>query len=246
MRPDLVFTVDPQDVRYQFGDADLGAMTLVSGVTVHPALYQAGAARYLTLAANSALDEWAYEGLGESPQAAGGGSVATTALSVALRWKCDPVVMVGLDLSFPGGRYYVDTSCDGGARAVTRDGKITVEGWSDHFHDMKKAGGPKAPSERAIELPGWHGGTVPSSFMFSMFHRWFVETLRRRAPGGARVLNCTEGGAFIDGMEHVPLAGVIEASSPVPTSTSPRSSTRWWRQSTCRRACAPPATAPRR
>jgi 6-hydroxymethylpterin diphosphokinase MptE-like len=214
--PDLVFAVDPQDVRYHFGDADVGAMTLVTGVTVHPALYELGAARYLTVAANSALDEWMYEGLGESPQAAGGGSVATTAFSAALRWKCDPIVFVGLDLSFPDGRYYVDTSCDGGARAVNRDGKITVEGWSNHFHDMKRAGGPRASSERAVELAGWHGGTVPSSFMFSMFHRWFVETLRRQGATAGRVCNCTEGGAFIDGMEHVPLASVLAGVSAGP------------------------------
>jgi hypothetical protein len=212
VEPDLVFTVDPQDVRYHFEGIDVSRMTLVSGVTVHPSLYHLGAARVLTLAANSALDDWIYEGLGEDARAAGGGSVATTALTVALRWKCDPILFVGLDLSFPGGQYYVDTSCDGGARAVVgKDGTMAVEGWSDRFHEMKRAGGSRTVRERTVELPGWHGGTVPSSFMFSMFHRWFVETAQR-ARATARILNCTEGGAFIDGMDHVTLK---EALTPL-------------------------------
>jgi hypothetical protein len=72
---------------------------------------------------------------------------------------------------------------------------------------MKASGGPEAPAERSIELPGWHGDTVPSSFMFSMFHRWFVEKMR--SVTDTRVYNCTEGGAFIDGMTHRPLASVL-------------------------------------
>src|SRR6185295_7556624 len=45
--PDLVLTVDPQDVRYHFKPGDLdGVGAVVNGVTVHPGLYQLGAARY--------------------------------------------------------------------------------------------------------------------------------------------------------------------------------------------------------
>ena len=185
------------------------AMTLVNGTTVHPSLFELGARRYLTVAANCALDAWAYDGLDESPAAAGGGSVATTAFSVATRWRCSPIVMVGLDLSFPGGRYYVETGCDGDARAVPADdGSVRVEGWSDRFRAMKAGGGPGAAQERGVTLPGWHGEPVPSGFMFSMFHRWFVETCRR-LPDGVHAINCTEGGAFIEGMAHRRLAEVV-------------------------------------
>jgi hypothetical protein len=209
--PDLVVTVDPQDVRYHFSPGDLdGVAAMVNGCTVFPTLFEMGAKRHLSMASNGLLDRWLFTGLGDVPEVPGGGSVATTALSLGLRWKCDPIVMVGLDLSFPGGKYYVDTSCDGGAHAVVEDGRVRVAGWSDGFQKMKAGGGPQAPRERLVELPGWHGGTVPSSFMFAMFHRWFVETARRVATnGGARIFNCTEGGSYIDGMSHAPLAGVL-------------------------------------
>jgi hypothetical protein len=206
--PDLVVTVDPQDVRYHFASCEPSQLiALVNGATVHPGLYDLGAPRVLTMSANSAIDDWIFDGVGEEAMAAGGGSVATTAFSLARRWRCDPIIFVGLDLSFPGGQYYVGTSSDGGARAVVgKDGTMKVEGWSSDFHAMKAQGGPAAQAERTIELPGWGGGVVPSSFMFSMFHRWFEDQLALGAVG--KVYNCTEGGAFIEGMDHRPLAEV--------------------------------------
>ncbi|MEO8698595.1 MAG: 6-hydroxymethylpterin diphosphokinase MptE-like protein [Kofleriaceae bacterium] len=206
--PDFIVTVDPQDVRYHFAGCDVSQSCLVNAATVHPSLFDLPAARFLSLSASSAIDDWIFDGLGEDALVPGGGSVATTAFSLALRWKCDPIIFLGLDLSFPGGEYYVSTSSDGGARAkVGADGVMRVEGWSKDFHAMKSSGGPAAAGERAIELPGWAGGTVPSSFMFGLFHRWFVE--RMRSVTDVTVYNCTEGGSYIAGMDHRPFAEVL-------------------------------------
>ena len=205
--PDLVITVDPQDVRYHFAGCDVSQTCIVNAATVHPSLFELPAARFLTLSANSAIDDWIFDGLGVDALVPGGGSVATSAFSLALRWKCDPIVFVGLDLSFPGGEYYVSTSTDGAARAIVDpSGVMRVEGWSKGFQAMKAAGGPGAATERGVELPGWSGGTVPSSFMFALFHRWFVE--RMKCVTDATVYNCTEGGSFVEGMRHVPLTDV--------------------------------------
>ena len=206
--PDLVLTVDPQDVRYHFADCDLSQTCLVNAATAHPSLFELPAQRFLTLSANCAIDDWIFEGLDEVAAIPGGGSVATSALSLGVAWGCDPIVFLGLDLSFSGGAYYVSTSCDGDARAEVDDrGVMRVAGWSEGFRAMKASGGPGTPGERMIELPGWSGGTVQSSFIFTMFHRWFVEQLRDLT--GVTVFNCTEGGAFIAGMEHRPFAEVL-------------------------------------
>jgi len=205
--PDLVITVDPQDVRYHFAGCDVSRTCIVNAATVHPSLFDLPAPRFMTLSANSAIDDWLFDAVGHEALVPGGGSVATSAFSLALRWQCDPIIFVGLDLSFPGGAYYVSTSSDGNARAeVDAHGVMRVKGWSADFEAMKAGGGPAASTERGVELPGWGGGTVPSSFMFALFHRWFVE--RMKAVTTATVFNCTEGGAFIDGMQHVPLAEV--------------------------------------
>ncbi|MFT3694226.1 MAG: DUF115 domain-containing protein [Kofleriaceae bacterium] len=210
LTPDVVITVDPQDVRYHFHGVDVSKMTLVNAVTCHPAMFELPAKRFVTCAANSAVDDWIFDGIREDARAPGGGSVATSTFSLALRWGCDPIVFVGLDLSFPNGEYYVKTSVDGDVSAkVDADGVVKVDGWSKGFQKMKAAGGPEVARERAITLPGWHGGEVPSSFMFSMFHRWFVEKMREIEGVGLSVYNCTEGGSYIKGMDHRPLAEVL-------------------------------------
>ncbi len=209
--PDVIVSADPQDVRYHFASLDTSSSFLVNAATVHPSLFELPSRGTMTMAANGAIDDWVFEMLDEpTPALVGGGSVATTAFSLAMRWKCEPVVFLGLDLSFPGGKYYVATSSDGDARAeVSTDGTMKVAGWSAGFHAMKAAGGPKAPTERLVELPGWSGGTVPSSFMFGLFRRWFIDAMNHYS--NVAVYNCTEGGCYIDGMEHVPFASVRDS-----------------------------------
>ncbi|HYU15108.1 MAG TPA: 6-hydroxymethylpterin diphosphokinase MptE-like protein, partial [Candidatus Acidoferrum sp.] len=168
--PDFVLAVDPQDLRYHYAGSPLdGVAAVINAVTVCPELFALGAPHYLSLSANGALDDWLCDLVGERAVVSGGGSVATTAFSLALRWGCDPIAVVGLDLSFEGGRYYIETSCDGQARAVlSGDGRsMSVEGWSQEFRLMKETSRSQARLERVVELPGWHGQPVPTSFMFT-------------------------------------------------------------------------------
>jgi hypothetical protein len=57
------------------------------------------------------------------------------------------------------------------------------------------------------EVPGYYGGTVPTSFAFQKAWAWFVSAAGQLR-GVRTLINCTEGGARIDGMEHAPLADV--------------------------------------
>ncbi|CAN5910193.1 hypothetical protein BH11MYX2_BH11MYX2_07990 [soil metagenome] len=210
--PDVIVTVDPQDVRYHFAGLDTSKSYIVNGATVHPSLFELPCRGVLTLSSNGPIDQWLFDALGANPEICGGGSVATSAFSLALRWKCEPIMFMGLDLSFPGGKYYVSTSTDGHATADIRaDGTMKVAGWSKEFDSMKSHGGPQAVAERTIELPGWHGDNVPSSFMFGLYHRWFIDKMR--TVKDTAVFNCTEGGAWIEGMQHVPFADVTVTSS---------------------------------
>lgn len=209
--PDFVVSVDPQDVRYHFSKTDMTRVTaVVNGATVHPDLFRLDAPQAITLAANSDLEQWIFGAFGENARASGGGSVATTALSVALKWKCNPIVFCGLDLSFPDGKMYIDTSLDGDTTVVAdSDGNVKTVGWSEHCEDMQRRCNPLGTRvQRGIELPGYYGGTVASDFSFSMFHRWFEHTARGKSDD-IRMINCTEGGAYIDGMEHAPLAETL-------------------------------------
>jgi hypothetical protein len=207
--PDFVLTVDPQDVSYHFDGSDLRDVAAVlNGATVNPRLFELGCPRTITLAANSDLEQWIFGAFGETARAAGGGSVATTALSVALKWGCNPILFCGLDLSFPEGKRYVSTSIDGDARVeLDEKGNIQTTGWSKGCDEMRKTSVPGLQHAQysGVELPGYYGGVVQSDIMFSMFHRWF-ETTCRHVDEDIQIYNCTEGGCYIEGMKHVPLA----------------------------------------
>lgn len=219
--PDLVMIVDPADLRYHFEGvpvAPIGALVL--GATVHPSLYELPARRILTYAGNSRLEHWIYSGLGESAELDSAGSVATSAFTLALTWGCDPITLVGQDLAFQGTQVYAAMAPDGSARVqVSADGQSFVtDNYSAELARLPTYGGPQSPAQRLLELPGYHGGTVQTSFSLRLFHRWFETTAQAVAqrPTPPRLLNCTEGGAYIEGMEHLPLAEAIARHMQAP------------------------------
>jgi hypothetical protein len=218
--PDFVLAADAHDVGYHLAGLDLsGVAALIVAATAHPGLFRTAAPRHLVLAEPGPVDDWLFHltaggrdaERGCAPLALpSGGSVAHTAMAIGLAWGCDPIGFVGLDLAFPRGECYAPGSPDGAVRPVVSADRRTVslEGWSD----TRRRG--RAPaSERLVELPGWDGHPLPSSFHFSMCQRWFEETARRLS-GGTRLYNCSEGGAYIGGMRHIRLAGLAGRLAP--------------------------------
>lgn len=206
IRPDLVIAVDPQDIRYHFTDEGVrGVEALILGATVHPDVLRLPAKRIFTFAGNTALDRWIYEAFGEEAGLHNGGSVSTSAFSLALHLGCDPVVLVGQDLCYPHGRAYAEGCPDSGARMVELEGRLSLAGYSEGYSQLAKVRTGGSPVERRVDVPAIEGGTVPTSFSFLLFLRWFRATATS-LDGSRRLLNCTEGGARIDGFEHLPLA----------------------------------------
>jgi len=128
-------------------------------------------------------------------------------LSFALFLGCDPLVLVGQDLSFTE-RFYAADGLDGDARVeLERPGE---------FRLLKPAGATGigvplpdgrlqfTPSQRILEVPGWAGGVVRTTPQLKAFLDWF-EAVAPSLAGSTRLLNCTEGGARIHGMEHLAL-----------------------------------------
>ena len=206
--PDFVLAADAHDVSYHLDRHDLsGIAALIVAATAHPALFRSAAPRHLALGEPGPIDRWLLDLVARPDQGdalPAGGSVAHTALALGLAWGCDPIGFVGLDLSFPRGQCYAPGGADGAVRpVVSRDRRtVALEGWTD-----TNRRGRAAASERMVELPGWDGHPLPSSFHFSMCQRWFEETARRVA-GATRLYNCSEGGAYIGGMRHIRLTGL--------------------------------------
>lgn len=199
--PDFVMLVDPSDLRYHFeGSRTEDIPGLIIGVTCFPALYSLPFKHKITYAGNTSLEDWIYSALNEDARVPAGGTVAHSAYSLAVAWNCDPIIFVGLDLSYPNGQAYVQTGVDGGARMqFDADGKSC------------KLEGSRFPWEKMSVhyVDGYYGDKVPTSSIYSQFILWFA-TRTHEVNSRLRIFNCTEGGAFVKGMEHIPLRDALD------------------------------------
>ncbi len=201
--PDVVVVTETQDVRYHFDHVPsdrLGALVL--GTSVRPELFAYPARSFFTFSANPLIDSWVYDGIEADASIRSGGSVSNIAFGLATLWGCDPIIVVGQDLSFSEGRYYARTTCDGDARvAMTVDGAGVVIEASEGYRKLE----PRGPEPMVLrEVPGYYGGRVPTSPALHKAWAWFVDEVGTMQ-GQRTFVNCTEGGAFIEGMDHVPL-----------------------------------------
>ncbi len=217
--PDVCLALDAQDLRYHFDDCPVERVTLLLGATVHPDLFSLPARQILTFGGNNGLDEWIYRGLGDNALLPAGGSVACTALALAAEWGCDPIMLIGQDLAFSGDKYYSSLSVDGDLKVeLSGDGQqFGLAGLGKGLANIVEKANRGLPPEKIVEAPGYFGGTVKTSGNFDRFRRW-ITWFAQANQHGLTFLNCTEGGVYIDGMEHLALATAIERHirGPVP------------------------------
>lgn len=136
-----------------------------------------------------------------------GGSVTTVALDMGVAFGCDPIIFMGQDLSFGDGQ----THAEGGVYVsqdikIDRDkGEILIE---EDYVTLKD----KAKSRFNLQwLKGLSGQPVPSKFDWVTFHQWFENYMSEMRLKGIpiKVFNSTEGGAYIEGMEHATFKDVM-------------------------------------
>lgn len=208
---DFVFVVDSMDVRYHFEGSDPSKVgALISTPMVEPGLFDMGFTQNFLFSSTLALEGWLFEGMDSAVELNLGGSVATAAMQAALRWKCDPVICVGLDLSFPDGRTYCDGSSDEDQRFELdkESSSLRIENLSEGWLELRK--GKEMDQELCHFLPAFGGGEVPTNGAMFKYFLWFGNTALAHKDN-VRLLNCTEGGCVIPNMEHIPLSEAIDA-----------------------------------
>lgn len=185
IQPDFVVVLDPQDLTAApfnnlEGVPDGFLTNLLVGVTCHPAVIRRFKSVYY-FGSGGGVDRWLQSQLSYSLLDLSGSTTAISCLRLALEWKCSPIVMVGQDLSVADGRRYAGNDA------------------------------PLLSSVGMYELPGFYGGVVKSPSNYYLFH-FALEVMAknaRQSNPGVELLNCTEGGAFVDGFLHLNLHDVM-------------------------------------
>jgi hypothetical protein len=216
VRPDIVVAIDPQNIRYHFdgtGPDEIGALCL--GASVAPVLFDLPCAQRFTFASSPVCESWAYDLVDEQASLNTGGTVATAAVQLAVALGCSPVISIGRDLALAGHKYYADGAADGGGELTTvAPGKVSMASLDSKYQMVdpsRRAALRERLDKNTLELcqiPGFFGAPVTSTTGF-VYEIDLLRTLVRNAPAGTRFLNATEGGAFLEGMEHLTLAEVI-------------------------------------
>lgn len=188
IQPDFVLVLDATDLTTDpydfFNEVPSEFLTsLIVGVNCHPNVVKKFQSVYF-FSASGPLDHWLEDMLGDQPlvnlEAA---SVALSGLLLAQHWGCNPIVLTGQDLAL----------ADGGQR-YAQDAQLN-----------------NLSEPKLMTLPGYHGGTVKTPTDYYLFHHQFEQIAQRVGTShpDVRLYNCTEGGAYIQGYEHLPLQQVL-------------------------------------
>jgi len=185
--PDYIVTVDPQPVNRVFLEAYRGSARIVLDPTVsyHSAGYASRNPTYI--AATPFYLGKLFEDLlqGKAGDVAFGGSVSTNAYDLARKMGCDPVYLVGQDLSFSDGQVH--------ARGAALEERLSWRETRTTRREMHNFAQLTAIPPLVIE--DLRGGKVQTNGKLAIFYRWFEARFEADLKAGLRIENCTVRGA---------------------------------------------------
>jgi hypothetical protein len=187
--PHLVVAVDASEANARHLSSFPGGRTwLAAEASVHPTAVApfAGRTFFFRVSDHEPWPWFASLGLGRG-QVAAWGSVATTALALALEMGCDPIVFVGADFAFTGDRPYCrGTSFEATWASWARGGQPYDEIWRHLL--------ARWPT---VEMPSVTGAPVRTAPHLVAFRDWIVERATERTD--RRFVNATGAGLLAGG-----------------------------------------------
>ncbi|MBF0498594.1 MAG: motility associated factor glycosyltransferase family protein [Candidatus Riflebacteria bacterium] len=126
------------------------------------------------------------------------GSIATTAFDLARKCGCDPIIFIGLDLSFQDGKLY--------ARGSYSDDIFydAVHPYTSLEHETLDYIAAKGVFR--FERP--NGEILYTDYNMNMYRSWFEDQFRQTP--GRSIINCTEGGVVSNHITCMPFEQAID------------------------------------
>jgi len=213
--PDIIVVADPNAMQYLLKDVPMEKVSaIILAVTCHPKLYEDYAGKIIVFNANLGLDHWISDIFKDTISLPAGGSVSTDALCMGVYLRCSPIVLMGQDLSF-SEKQYSSGAVDGQVEIIRDEQKntLTYRNLTSGLEEILSASGfdSKTLSEPILTLPGFYGGKVNTKSDYAIFHSEFEKIAAAVIDDKVEVKlwNCTEGGAYIEGFDHISLSEAI-------------------------------------
>lgn len=149
------------------------------------------------------------------------GTVSLCALFSARIMGCDPIIIIGQDLAYTNGNCYSQNGPYKYFKAVKKPGtekfEIKVENYEEFLKQMDLTGRYSKEvlefeAKKRVEslqkslysVKGHNGEMIPTESGYATFIRYFENTASQ-FENEIKFINATEGGAYLEGFEHIPL-----------------------------------------
>ena len=202
--PNFATAVEVNNILYQFeGLSFLSELNLILNVAANRKLFLLPVKRKIIVANTEPLNRGIQHLLNRDIVGDFGGTVASTAFIAARKMGANPIIFIGQDLAL------------GEAGVSHAQGLRNRESLTDEELEAIRTG--KGLEELDLfYVDGYYGNRVLTRSLWYTYLRWYevqmdnikVEAIRGGRP--LRVINATEGGARIEGMEQMPFAEAIE------------------------------------
>jgi hypothetical protein len=208
LSPQLVVAVDPQalNARHFHALPDCSRSWLVGEASIDPTVIAPFDRRtFWFRVADHQPWPWYHELGIDAGRIDVWGSVLTAAFQVAVLAGCDPIVLVGADLAFTGGRPY--------CRGTTYEFDWAYA--AANGHSIDRAWHPFLKPDEQIRVADLRGGETSTTGYLQSFRDWLVA---RAQKSGRRVINATGGGIFFgEGIDQMPLLEALPAATALPS-----------------------------
>ena len=219
IRPHLVHVLESRNVAHQLSESgESERLNVVLAPDCHTDIFDVPVrSAFVATSALSPMGRWIEEARGKPRFTIGGGTVAQGAVGLAMMAGADPIVLIGQDLAFTDGRAYAKDSTygfvgielDDRGQGEFTNGKRKVALLGDKDLSTVR---DRLPVADIIWVDGWEEGErVPTWRAYASFIEQYRLIGRHLELSGVRLVNCTEGGARITGVEHATFRDTLDA-----------------------------------
>ena len=197
--PHFVITIDPQKKNSKyFRNVDFKDSVLIAESSVDKEAIDSFNGAIYFINSIFPLAKYFMEELGDRGDITTGGSVSTAAYDFAIRIGANPIIMVGLDLSFPNYQTHIKGSYHE-ENFFTEIYKL--DSYDSRIYKVLIAGNLR--EEKNI-----YNEKVWTDSRFDMYKNWYEEQCLKYKKN--KFYNATEGGIIINGMENIKLEELIK------------------------------------
>lgn len=197
--PHFIITIDPQKKNSKyFRNVNFKESVLIAESSVDKEAIDSFNGAIYFINSIFPLAKYFMEELGDRGDITTGGSVSTAAYDFAIRMGANPIIMVGLDLSFPNYQTHIKGSYHE-ENFFTEIYKL--DSYDSRIYKVLIAGNLR--EEKNI-----YNEKVWTDSRFDMYKNWYEEQCEKN--NKIKFYNATEGGIIINGMENIKLEELIK------------------------------------